>query len=255
MKLLEDAVNLALTVDPYLPGDKEVAYRVDLLSPSGDGSGTVQVMDGVGNTCDVFVELEGNSAPFCNADESYQAECGGATTVIDLNGTGSTDPDPEDELTYKWTSDCPGADFDDDTSATPQLTLDSGCTVDCTVFLTVTDERLVSSNCSATVSVSDTTPPQLTLAADDLTVECDGLGNLDDLSGWRASHGGASAGDVCGAVTWSDDFAGLDDLCGATGATDVTFTAEDECNLSVSTRQVSPSSILPRLRSSPQPAT
>ena len=235
IELLEDAVNLVLTLDSYLPGDKEVTYRVDLLNPAADGSGTVRVTDGVGNTCDVFVELEGNSAPFCDADEAYQQECAGDVTTIDLNGSGSTDPDPEDELTYKWSSNCPGADFDDDGSATPQLTLDSACAVDCTVYLTVTDERLVSSNCSATVSISDTTPPQLELAADNLTVECDGLGNNADLAGWRSDHGGASATDVCGDVTWSDDFAGLSDLCGATGAADVTFTAEDECNLTVDT--------------------
>ena len=64
-------------------------------------------------------------------------------------------------------------------------------------------------------------------AAESLTVECDGSGNAAQLSAWLAGHGGASATDNCGTVTWSDNFTVLSDLCCATGAATVTFTARD----------------------------
>src|SRR5207247_9268400 len=45
----------------------------------------------------------------------------------------------------------------------------------------------------------------------------------------RYTHGGASATDACGAVSWTDNFTSLSDLCGATGSASVTFRATDEC--------------------------
>jgi hypothetical protein len=86
-----------------------------------------------------------------------------------------------------------------------------------------------------TVVVVDTTPPTIDPAASNLTVECDGEGNVSDLTGWLAAHGGASASDTCGAVTWSHNFGGLSDDCGATGSSTVTFTATDEHDNSAST--------------------
>ncbi|MHC4065012.1 MAG: hypothetical protein ACYSUI_11000, partial [Planctomycetota bacterium] len=83
--------------------------------------------------------------------------------------------------------------------------------------------------CTATVTVEDNTPPTIDPEAGDMAVECDGVGNVDDLSAWLDSHGGAVASDACGGLTWSDDFAGSSDDCGATGETTVTFTATDEC--------------------------
>ena len=67
------------------------------------------------------------------------------------------------------------------------------------------------------------------------TVECDGLGNSDALNAWLSNHGGASASDACGDVTWSHDFSALSDDCGATGSATVTFTATDDCGNSSST--------------------
>ena len=62
------------------------------------------------------------------------------------------------------------------------------------------------------------------VASSDLTVECDGNGNPTELNAWLTSNGGASASDVCSGVTWSNNFAGLSDLCSATGGATVTFT-------------------------------
>ena len=59
------------------------------------------------------------------------------------------------------------------------------------------------------------------------------------LTGWLNNNGGAEASDLCGEVSWSHDYGVngnlLSDLCGATGAVTVTFTATDECGNSSST--------------------
>jgi hypothetical protein len=107
---------------------------------------------------------QSNLPPVCVANGPYFAECGGATTEITLS-TGSSDPD-DDILTYSWTSDCPGANFDDNTSPTPTLMVDTsnGCNLICNVFLTVIDEVGLSDKCETTVTIQDTTPPDFELS-------------------------------------------------------------------------------------------
>lgn len=117
---------------------------------------------------------QSNLPPVCDANGPYVAECGGATTEITLDGTGSSDPDPGDVLTYSWSTDCPGGFFDDPTSATPKLTVDTspGCSVNCSVTLTVTDSAGLSDNDTTSVTISDTLPPT-TICPADITIECD----------------------------------------------------------------------------------
>ena len=55
------------------------------------------------------------------------------------------------------------------------------------------------------VTVLDTISPALTLAASDLTVECDGSGNSADLNGWLTANGNATATDACG-IVWTNDY-------------------------------------------------
>jgi gliding motility-associated-like protein len=82
---------------------------------------------------------------------------------------------------------------------------------------------------SQTINVQDTTPPTIDTQANNLTVECDGAGNITDLNNWLASNAGAFASDSCGNVTWSNDFSALSDGCGETGSATVVFTATDDC--------------------------
>jgi hypothetical protein len=91
---------------------------------------------------------------------------------------------------------------------------------------------------TATFTIVDTTSPSIDTAAADQTVECDGAGSTAALSAWLASQGGAQASDTNGNVTWSHDFSGLSDQCGATGSATVTFTATDQCSLNASTSAV-----------------
>ena len=99
---------------------------------------------------------------------------------------------------------------------------------------TATDDCGNASSTTATFTIEDTTNP-LDMMASDSTVECDGMGNMTELNDWLANNGGATASDVCGGVTWSNDFVALSDDCGATGSATVTFTATDDCGNASST--------------------
>jgi hypothetical protein len=110
-----------------------------------------------------------NQPPVCDSNGPYAAECQGATTPLTLDGTGSSDPDPGDIITYLWYTGCPGS-FNDNSSATPVLTIDSTAT--CNVTLTVTDLEGDSDTDSSTVTISDTTLPDITCPSD-MTIECD----------------------------------------------------------------------------------
>ena len=112
-----------------------------------------------------------------------------------------------------------------------------GLTGATTVTFTATDACGNFSTSTGTFTIQDTTNPNLITQAVSQTVECDGNGNLAELTTWLASNGGASATDTCSGVTWTNNYSGsLSDLCGLTGATTVTFTATDACgNFSTST--------------------
>lgn len=101
-----------------------------------------------------------NAPPECSAGGPYVAECQGGTTSLQLDGSSSSDPEGT-TLVYSWSSDCPGILFDDPSSPTPTITIDSSMVpVNCEVTLAVSD-GIDTCVCSATVTVRDTTPPQV----------------------------------------------------------------------------------------------
>jgi hypothetical protein len=108
--------------------------------------------------------------------------------------------------------------------------LSGGCsegTGSAVVTFTATDECDNESTCQATVTVADTTPPEIT-CPEDLTLECDPATNADNIAAWLAS---VAASDVCGEVTITNDYEGLSGGCSEhTGSVTVTFTATDECD-------------------------
>jgi hypothetical protein len=164
-----------------------------------------------------------NYPPVADANGPYSEECQGTTTTVNLDGTGSSDPDG-DPITYAWTSDCPDGSFDDSTSATPMITVntDSVCSVDCDVSLTVTDSFDHSDDDSAAVSIVDTLDPVITCPAD-ITIEC-------DIPAVPDNTGSASAIDVCDPeplVDYSDAI--TPGACPQEFTIDRTWTAEDSC--------------------------
>ena len=86
------------------------------------------------------------------------------------------------------------------------------------------------------VTVQDTTAPSIDTPAADLTVECDGLGNVFDYLTWQSSNASAAASDLCGSVSWSSAVDSTFDACdGSVGGSIVVFTATDACGNSAST--------------------
>jgi hypothetical protein len=146
------------------------------------------------------------------------AVCKNITVNLNAAGNGSITPE---SVNNNSTWDCGFASW----SVSPN-------TFDCSdvganlVTLTITDILGVESTCQSTVTIADVTPPEITHAANNMTVECDGSGNVTAFAAWLSSHGGATAVDACGG-SWSNNSSGLSNGCGATGSETVTFTFTD----------------------------
>jgi len=93
----------------------------------------------------------------CDAGGPYSAERAGPVTMIPLDGSGSSGPDPP-SLVYEWTTDCPGGFFDDPNSPTPIIYINTNGQFPMmgSVYLTVSD-GIETSSCSSTITISDTT--------------------------------------------------------------------------------------------------
>ncbi len=72
-----------------------------------------------------------------------------------------------------------------------------GTTGEATVIYTVVDGCGNSDNIAVNFTVFDGNPPNITMGAEDITVECNGNGNLAELNNWIANRAGAIAEDIC----------------------------------------------------------
>ena len=172
------------------------------------------------DTCSQTIFVVDTTPPVVTAASDQTVECDGNGNTAQLNAWlashgGATASDA-----------CGGVTWSNNFTA---LSDDCGETGSATVTFYATDDCGNVDSTSATFTIEDTTPPVVT-AASDLTVECDGNGNIAQLNAWLTSNGGATANDACGGVTWSNNFNGLSDDCGATGSATVTFYATDDCN-------------------------
>ncbi len=106
-----------------------------------------------------------------------------------------------------------------------------------TVVFSVTDLCGNSLTTQGVFTIRDNTPPEIdNTTKKDLTLDCDGTTDPDGaIAVWLGNHAGAVASDACSTVTWSHNYAGLSDLCGATGNATVIFTATDACSNSTTT--------------------
>ena len=119
-----------------------------------------------------------NLPPRAEANGPYVVECELGITDVQLDGSGSY-PD-NDSTNYSWSSSCPGASFDDPASTTPVLSIDTsgfiGCGITCNATLSVENDSWPHANTSTTtVTVQDTTAPELKGVPANTTVECDAV--------------------------------------------------------------------------------
>ncbi len=106
------------------------------------------------------------------------------------------------------------------------------------VIFTATDECGNSSASPATITIEDTLPPTIQTGTMDTTFLCGTQDVSSAIENWLNSQGGASAGDLCGNVNWTNNFPILTDTCGPVGIHEVIFTATDECGNATSVQAI-----------------
>ncbi len=196
--------------------------------PPGQSIGLRYIVNYAGNSCPDDIPSPDPPTGFylyqnpvvatgCDAGGSYEAECAGGTTSIQLNGSG-----PGDTVAFAWSNvDCPGAVFDDPNVAAPNLTVDTspGC-LSCTVALTITDSQGSFQTCIATVTVTDGGLPVLSGVPVDSTVECDAV----------PAPAAVTASDDCDPAPFIDFLeTRIDGECPNNYTLIRTWTATDEC--------------------------
>ena len=104
------------------------------------------------------------------------------------------------------------------------------CPETVTRIYSVTDDCNNSTLVFQFITVGDTVTPAITTPANDITVQCY---DLNEINAWLADNGGALASDDCSDISWENDFTFTGFDCSETVSTDVWFTVTDECgNLS-----------------------
>src|SRR5512147_1678806 len=176
------------------------------------------------------------TATFTISDTTPPAITGAANGTAECTGS-----DPAANAAYiAWLANNAGATATDicgtaTISSTPGSWTSTGCSDAITVTFTATDECGLTSSTTATFTISDTTPPAITGAANG-TAECTGSDPAANAAyiAWLANNAGATATDICGTATISST-PGSWTSTGCSDAITVTFTATDECGLTSST--------------------
>ncbi|MCB9318022.1 MAG: VWA domain-containing protein [Lewinellaceae bacterium] len=81
---------------------------------------------------------------------------------------------------------------------------------------------------TAVFIIRDQTPPMVTPGMD-IMIDCGG-GQQMELQNWLDTHAGGNATDLCGNVTWTNNFGGAPNACSGNSSVPVTFYATDDCN-------------------------
>jgi glucose/arabinose dehydrogenase len=95
----------------------------------------------------------GNQPPVAVASATPRS--GNAPLTVEFDGSGSSDPDPGDSVTYAWDLDADGQ-YDDSTAAQPSYTYTEDGSYNAS--LQVTDSHQASSTAPVTINVGDTPP-------------------------------------------------------------------------------------------------
>ena len=205
---IQDTTNPMLTIPADYTAECSDAHPLDDATAT-DNCGMVTI-DEVADTA--FSDCPGNyvvTRTFTATDE-----CGNDTTMAQTITIQDT-TNPMLTIPKDYTAECSDEHPLDEATATDNcgmVTIEevADTTYSCpnsyvvTRTFTATDECGNDSTASQTITIQDTTAPDLTEAMDE-TVEC-GAGNEEALSNWIASNGGATATDNCGDITWYNNY-------------------------------------------------
>ncbi len=202
-------------------------YTGDLVGSCGtNGSVTVvfTVSDGCGNTSTTSGEftIEDTTSPVLRLPSNIVLECGGMDN---------------EAIIASWLSSAEG---EDSCEGLVGVTNDYGSAVQTdgcglsgvtTVVFTVSDACGNTSTGSRTITIEDSTSPEIVVEASDLVLECGDPDNQDLIDTWLMDNGNASATDGCSdePLVWSYIEGGMIFSCGMAGEVSYTFTVEDNC--------------------------
>jgi len=149
----------------------------------GTSTVTYTITDGAGNTstCSFNVVVEDCTVPIIDCVSNLTLECGNAgnaasiATWINMNTATDNCPDEATPVTV--------------THSIISTLEQCGGTSTTIYEFTATDLAGNTSTCRANVIIEDTTDPSIAVFTTDVTVECDGNGNVDGLLGWLADNG------------------------------------------------------------------
>ena len=198
---------------------------------TGSALVTFTATDPCGSTETVAtVTVSDTSPPVFNTPASPMlVECDGNGNTTQLN---------------TWIQNNGGATASDaggNTTWTAEYTVINVCGASGTIAVDFTahDECGNSTTTSAVFIIEDHLPPVVEIAAKDTTIQC-GLPNTPFVvANWLARNGGAQANDMCGIISWTNNFPALPDTCNGTITEwTVLFTASDDCGNVVSTNAV-----------------
>ena len=167
---LESVTGTIIATDNLLfVGTGAATYAIDLTSHlaiwSYPAAGDLSFGDGVLYVAGANGTLTAISAQpisidlFSKPGGPYRAECQGALTAVQLDGSGSGNAAGK-PLTFYWSSDTAAATFSDPSSPTPILTIDTTAAAGCTVTLAVSDGQQTNS-AQAVITVVDTKAPTI----------------------------------------------------------------------------------------------
>lgn len=219
----------SVSVTDHCDPDPHVEFIENIVQGDCENDGFLSFMecawiatDRCGNSSSfvIFIKIVDSTPP--------QIDCPDDSTISCLIGT-----DPSATGVPTGTDNCSNTvDFE----YADSILSHANCTLQIARTWTATDKCGNQSDCIQIISVIDTIGLVLITGATDLTVECDGMGNISELQSWLDDHGGMEVLDICsnGALIWTNNFSGLTDDCGQTGTAVVTFTATDACGNTVS---------------------
>ena len=202
-------------------GTATVTHNSTGLSDGCGATGTETVTFTLTDECGNDITKDATFTIIDDTDPTWTVEPSDMTSV-------ACDPATNATAFENWLASFSGTDECGTATVTHNSTgLSDGCgaTGTETVTFTLTDECGNDITKDATFTIIDDTDPIIdNTNLTNIEIEC-GIDPASKLSDWLASNAGATATDVCGGVTWSNNYGEEDDVDCDNGAITVIFTA------------------------------